>query len=245
MIIFPAVDIQAGKAVRLKQGKKEEPTVYADDPLELALRWQDAGAKWLHIIDLDGAFSGENANLEAIERIIAGTNILTQVGGGIRTCESAERYLQLGVGRLIIGTAALEHPNILREMCAVFPGRIGVSLDAVNGRLKSRGWLKDASSDIMDILPTLEDAGVAFIIYTDINRDGMQAGINIAMLAKLLSATDIPVIAAGGVASLADIQALSGIQNRGNLEGAISGRALCEGTLDLSEANAWLEAQMA
>ncbi len=243
MIIFPAVDIQSGKAVRLKRGKKEEVTVYADDPLDLALRWQDAGATWLHIVDLDGAFEGSSASLEIIGNIAERTGLPIQAGGGIRSLAAADRYLDAGATRLIIGTVALEQPDVFRQMCRRHPGKIGVSLDADAGKLKSRGWVKDAALTVPQILPMLEDAGAAFIVYTDIERDGTQAGANLAALRDLLRMTQIPVISAGGIATLEDIKNISALKDAGNLEGVISGRALCEGSLDLAEATSWLAAQ--
>lgn len=241
MIIFPAVDIQGGKAVRLRRGKKEEATVYAEDPLELAFRWQDAGAEWLHVIDLDGAFAGNSKSLEAIRRIVDRTGLPIQTGGGIRNLEAAKRYLDAGATRLIIGTTALEQPKEFARMCEAFPGKIGVSLDGAAGKLKTRGWLNDAALTIPQVLPTLEKAGAAFIIYTDIERDGTRAGANLDALAEILRQTMLPVIAAGGIAAMDDIKAIFGLDHLGNLEGAISGRALCEGSLDLAEAISWLE----
>lgn len=236
MIIFPAVDIQGGKAVRLRQGKKDEATIYAENPVELALRWRDAGAEWLHVVDLDGAFEGRSENLALIAEIVKQTRLPVQVGGGIRTAATAARYFNAGVTRLIIGTMALENPDTFRELCQTWQGRIGVSLDGERGRLKSRGWLKDAQLTIPQILPQLEEAGAAFIIYTDIERDGTQAGANLAALQQLLHKTRLPVISAGGIATLQDIINISSLSHFGNLEGVISGRAICEGNLDLAEA---------
>lgn len=241
MIIFPAVDIQGGKAVRLKRGKKDESTIYADDPSELALRWLDAGANWLHIIDLDGAFSGKSDNRNVIEKIAAIPGISTQAGGGIRDLRTASAYLAAGVDRLIIGTLALEQPTLFEEMCQEFPQRIGVSLDASNGVLKCRGWLQASNLTISEAVQKLEQAGAAFIIYTDIERDGMQTGVNLSALSKLLKATSLPVIAAGGVGTFEDIVAIYRLRKLGRLEGAISGRAVCEGTLDLRAALEWIK----
>lgn len=243
MRIFPAVDVQAGRAVRLKRGNKLESTTYADDPVELAIRWQAEGASWLHIIDLDGAFEGSAANRRIIARLTALRGISTQIGGGIRDLDSAAEYLEAGATRLIVGTIALENPVLFRQMCRAFPGKIGVSLDGAEGKLKSRGWLKDSGRNVTDVVPTLEDAGAAFIIYTDIERDGMQSGINLKALTDLLAITTLPVIAAGGVASLDDIANVYNLRGKGNLEGAISGRALCEGSLSLKEALNWIRKQ--
>lgn len=240
MIIFPAVDIRDGKAVRLRQGRKEDATIFGDNPLEAALAWQEAGAEFLHLIDLDAAF-GEKSNFEIIKKIVAALDIPVQVGGGIRDRETAARYLDAGINRLITGTMALESREDFSALCRDFPGRIGVSLDAVNGRLKSRGWLKDVDVSIQDIVPELEEGGAAFLIYTDIERDGMQAGLNLKAVKRLLELTNVPVIIAGGVSCLSDIIALYALNDSGKLEGVISGRALYEKTLDLAEAIKWLK----
>lgn len=243
MIIFPAVDIQNGKAVRLKKGARAESTIFADNPLELAREWARLGAEWLHIVDLDGAFDGESRNMKTITAITATTGLPCQVGGGIRSLEKAEQYMAAGAARLIIGTMALENPVLFTRLCERFPGKIGVSLDARAGRLQSRGWERDANLDLYDAIPVLERAGAAFIIFTDIERDGMKSGINLKSLAGILGKTRLPVIAAGGVSSMADIRAIHSLAGKGNLEGAISGRALCDGSLDLAEAVAWLKNQ--
>lgn len=240
MRIYPAIDIQHGHAVRLRQGRKEDFTVFADSPLDAARHWRDLGASWLHVVDLDGAFSGSLANAPVIGRIVTELGLPVQAGGGIRTEQSARQYLDAGVTRLIIGTMALEDPDAFRNICAAFPGRIGVSLDADHGTLKTRGWLKDSGAKVNDILPELEKSGAAFIIYTDISRDGMHLGINIPALENILESTSLPVIAAGGVSTLEDIAQVYELRSRGNLDGVISGRALYEKTLDLPEALAWL-----
>lgn len=236
MIIFPAVDIQGGRAVRLKKGRKEDVTIFADNPIEAARHWQQKGAQWLHIVDLDGAFEGKCANAALIGAITSEVGIPIQVGGGIRTIEDAKRYLDAGVTRLIIGTVALEKPQILKKMCNLFPDKIGVSLDGDDGILKTQGWVKDSGKKIEDVIPELENAGVSFIIYTDIERDGMHSGVNIDALKRLLNITKLPVIAAGGVSTLADIKNIYNLRNAGNLEGVISGRALYDGSLQLEEA---------
>lgn len=240
MIIFPAVDLRHGKAVRLKQGRKEDVTVFGDDPVELALEWQRQGAQWLHVVDLDAAF-GEEPNIGTIRKIVSALDIPVQLGGGVRTPEIAEDYMKAGASRLIIGTLALEDPGTFGQICARFPGHIGVSLDAVDGMLKSRGWLADTRSHFRDVIPQLESCGAAFIIYTDIERDGMQSGPNLETLRQLLTLTRLPVIVAGGVATLEHIKAIHALSSLGKLEGVISGRALYEKTLDLSQANQWLE----
>lgn len=245
MIIFPAVDIQDGKAVRLRQGRADDSTVFSPDPVAAARHWQDQGARWLHVVDLDGAFDGLPKSRDIVRRICEALTIPVQLGGGIRDEKTAQAYLDAGVQRLIIGTMALEQPEAFAALCARFPGRIGVSLDAEGGRLKTKGWVADAGMTVDDVLPRLLGDGAAFIIYTDIERDGMQSGVNLPALTHLATASSVPVIAAGGVATLADVQALYPLSRTANLQGAISGRALYEGTLNLGEANRWIAAQQA
>ena len=243
MIIYPAVDIQKGKAVRLRQGQADQVTVFNDDPVGAALHWQKLGAQWLHVVDLDGAFQGKARSFEIVRQICQSLAIPVQLGGGIRDAEIAQGYLNAGVKRLIIGTMALEEPGAFRELCKRFPQKIGVSLDADHGVLKTRGWVHETKESIEEVLPKLVDAGASFLIYTDISRDGMQSGANIEMLAHLAEISSIPVLAAGGIATLDDIKALYLISKKGSLSGVISGRALYEGSLNLTEANAWLAAQ--
>lgn len=244
MIIFPAVDIKGGKAVRLKQGRADQSTVFADDPVQAARAWQDAGALWLHVVDLDGAFDGLPQSRPIVQAVCAALTIPVQLGGGVRDMATAASYLDAGVARLIIGTLALENPATFAAMCRAFPGQIGVSLDADNGRLKTRGWVADSALTVDEALPRLVDAGAAFVIYTDIARDGMQCGVNVPMLAHVAALSPVPVIAAGGVASLKDIQALYPLSQTTQLVGAISGRALYDGTLHLGEAMAWIAARV-
>ena len=243
MILFPAVDIQDGKAVRLKQGRAHESTVFAEDPTDAAKAWEARGAQWLHVVDLDGAFDGAAKSREIVRRICAELTIPVQLGGGIRDMETAKAYLDAGVTRLIIGTLALEQPELFAEMCRAFPGRIGVSLDADGGKLKTRGWVADTGLTVDGALPRLLADGAAFIIYTDIERDGMQCGVNVAALEHISRLSTVPVIAAGGVATLTDVQKLYPLTRTTSLAGAVSGRALYEGTLDLEQANAWIAAQ--
>jgi phosphoribosylformimino-5-aminoimidazole carboxamide ribotide isomerase len=242
MILFPAVDIKNGECVRLAQGKEDEVTVFASDPVAQARYWEDLGARYLHVVDLDGAFSGVPKNFELIKAICSQIDIPVQLGGGIRDVATARKYIEAGVRRLIIGTMALEDPQLFSDLCKALPGRIGVSLDAVDGRLKTKGWVEDAGLTIDDVLPRLEKDGIRFIVYTDIARDGMQTGVNLDALAALCAKTTIPVIAAGGVHTLDDIKNLYPLSQKG-LEGAISGRAIYVGTLDVKEANAWIDAQ--
>lgn len=243
MIIFPAVDIKGGQAVRLKQGKADQETVFSSDPVAMAKKWQEQGGKWLHVIDLDGAFSGEPVNRELIKNICSSVDMPVQLGGGIRDLETAKAYLDAGVSRLIIGTIALTEPELFGSICKAFPGKIGVSLDAEGGVLKTKGWVEDSGLTIYDVLPRMEEQGVAFIIYTDIDRDGMQTGVNLPALTKLAQTSSVPVIAAGGVATLDDIKALYPLTKEANLEGAISGKAIYTGTLDLKEASDWIANQ--
>jgi phosphoribosylformimino-5-aminoimidazole carboxamide ribotide isomerase len=239
VILFPAVDIKDGQCVRLRQGLAEAVTVFSPDPEAMARHWESLGASWLHLVDLDGAFSGKPRNFDLIARICAGLSIPVQLGGGIRDADTAATYLEAGVRRLIIGTLALADPDAFAAICQAFPGRIGVSLDAVDGRLKVKGWGEDAGLTVEDVLPRLAEQGAAFVVYTDISRDGMQSGVNHAALARLLELTDLPVVAAGGVATLDDVKALFPHARRG-LEGVISGRAIYAGTLDFAAALAWI-----
>lgn len=242
MIVFPAVDIKDGKCVRLQQGLEDQVTIFGQDPVAMACHWADQGAQWLHVIDLDGAFAGRPANFELIREICAQVEIPVQLGGGIRDLETARAYFAAGIRRIIIGTLALEDPRSFGRLSQEFPGQVGVSLDAVDGQLKSRGWVKDVRKRVEDVLPELTDLGAAFIIYTDISRDGMQSGVNVRAIDQLLQLTELPVIAAGGVHSLADIQTLYPLSLKG-LSGVITGKAIYTGTLDLKVALEWLARQ--
>ncbi len=243
MIIFPAVDIKDGRAVRLKQGKADQETVFSHDPVGMARHWQEQGSAWLHVIDLDGAFSGLPVNRDLIHRICSSLSIPVQLGGGIRDIKTAKAYLDGGVERLIIGTIALENPAVFSDLCQAFPGQIGVSLDAEGGTLKTKGWVEDSGMTVYDVLPRLVTQGAAFIIYTDIDRDGMQSGVNISALTALAEQSPIPVIAAGGVANLEDVRRLYPLTQRANLQGAITGKAIYEGTLDIAQAMQWIAEQ--
>ncbi|MFV0421846.1 1-(5-phosphoribosyl)-5-[(5-phosphoribosylamino)methylideneamino]imidazole-4-carboxamide isomerase [Oleidesulfovibrio sp.] len=245
MIIFPAVDIKGGRAVRLKQGRADQETVFSGDPVAMAKHWQDQGGKWLHVIDLDGAFSGDPVNKELIRTICSGVSIPVQLGGGIRDIATAKAYLDAGVERLIIGTIALTEPELFGAMCKEFPGRIGVSLDAEGGKLKTKGWVEDSGLTVYDVLPRMTEQGAAFIIYTDIDRDGMQSGVNVEALAELARRSELPVIAAGGVATMDDVYNLYPLTREANLQGAITGKAIYEGSLNLAEAMSWIAAQQA
>ncbi|QLA15604.1 1-(5-phosphoribosyl)-5-[(5-phosphoribosylamino)methylideneamino]imidazole-4-carboxamide isomerase [Desulfolutivibrio sulfoxidireducens] len=242
MILFPAIDIKDGRCVRLRQGREADVTVFSTDPEAMALHWAGLGAKWLHVVDLDGAFSGIPKNARLIGRICSRLDIPVQLGGGIRDRVVAEAYLEAGVRRLIIGTKALVDPDGFGAIVRAFPGCIGVSLDAVDGRLKIRGWVDDAGLGVEDVLPRLAEQGVSFLVYTDISRDGMQTGVNLPAMERLLALTDLPVIAAGGVATLDDVAALYPLHAKG-LAGVVTGRAIYAGTLDFTAALDWIERQ--
>ncbi len=235
MIIFPAVDLQNGKAVRLRQGKANESTYYGE-ALEFALKWQNMGAEYLHLIDLDGAFDGYSANAKAVEDICKNLTIPVQLGGGIRSREHAEYWFEKGVTRLIIGTMALEEPEKFKELCQEFKGKIGLSLDAYKNALKTRGWVGDSALTLEEVLPRVEKDGAAFLIYTDIERDGMQTGFNYDALEKLATLTTLPFIAAGGLANMDDVIKIHELTKKSTCIGAITGRAIYEGSLDLAEA---------
>ena len=241
MILFPAIDMKNGKCVRLRQGRADEVTVFADDPVSMARHWADLGCSWLHVVDLDGAFEGKPVNAGLVKRICREVSIPIQLGGGIRSSETAEVYLDSGVTRLIIGTMALETPDRFASLCRAFPGRIGVSLDAQDGVLKTRGWVGDSGRKVDEVLPQITEAGTAFVVYTDISRDGMHSGVNIPALENLTDATDLPVLAAGGVSTLEDLRALRPLAKKG-LSGVITGRAIYDGTLDVPRALALLSA---
>ena len=242
MILFPAVDIKDGQCVRLRQGVADAVTVFSPDPEAMARHWAGLGARWLHLVDLDGAFSGKPRNFELIARICSGLSIPVQLGGGIRDAATASAYLEAGVRRLIIGTLALADPEAFAAICAAHPGRVGVSLDAADGRLMVKGWVEDAGLTVDDVLPRLAAAGAAFVVYTDISRDGMQTGVNRKALEHLLERADLPVIVAGGVATLDDVKALYPYAAKG-LEGVITGRAIYAGTLDFGNAMAFIAKQ--
>ena len=244
MLVLPAVDIKDGACVRLRQGKAEETTVFAADPVAAARAWEAQGAQYLHVIDLDGAFDGAPVNKDLIRDICSHLNIPVELGGGIRSMETARAYLEAGVTRLLIGTIAIENPELMARLCEAFPGKIGVSLDAEKGILKTKGWTEDSGIRAVDAIKKLIDMGTAFIVYTDIERDGMQQGVNLAEMETICKVSSVPVLAAGGVTTLEDIKKLYPLTRYG-LEGAISGRALYEKTLDLQEANAWIAAQKA
>jgi len=243
VIIFPAVDLKGGKAVRLKQGKANEESIFSAEPLAMAKQWQNFGAQYLHVIDLDGAFDGQSPNSEIVKEICEKISIPVQLGGGVRSEEIADFWFGAGVNRLIIGTMALENPELFSKICRKYPNKVGVSLDAVGNQLKTRGWVKDSGKLMEDVLPKMQDLGAGFIIYTDIERDGMHSEINVENITKLLTKCSIPFIAAGGVSTMASIKSLYPLSLNSSFEGVITGRAIYEGTLDLVEALNWIKEQ--
>lgn len=235
MLLIPAIDLKEGKCVRLRQGRMEDNTVFSNDPVAVAGRWVKAGARRLHIVDLDGAFAGQPINAEVIEAISqAHPNIPIQVGGGIRSEETIQGYLDAGVRYVILGTKAVNVPHFVGDMSAEFPGHIIVGLDAKDGKVAIDGWSKLSRHDVIDLAQRFQDDGVEAIIYTDIGRDGMMSGVNVDATFKLASAISIPVIASGGITNLDDIRRLCAIADAG-ITGAITGRAIYEGTLDFAE----------
>jgi phosphoribosylformimino-5-aminoimidazole carboxamide ribotide isomerase len=234
MILYPAIDLKDGACVRLLKGEMDMATVFNDNPAAQARAFQDAGCEWLHLVDLNGAFAGEPINGSAVEAILAEVTVPTQLGGGIRDMATIEGWLTKGLTRVILGTVAVENPDLVREAARAFPGHVAVGLDARNGMVATRGWAKETGINVTDLAKTYEDEGVAAIIYTDINRDGAMQGPNVAATAALANSVSIPVIASGGVSSMADLTALKNCGAK--LDGAISGRALYDGAIDLADA---------
>ena len=235
MLVIPAIDLKEGKCVRLEQGLMDKDTVFNDNPAAQARAWQDQGAELLHIVDLDGAFAGEPKNRAAIEAIVKAITIPSQLGGGIRDIETIEAYLSLGLSRVIIGTAAQRNPELVREACLKFPGRIVVGIDAKNGMVAVQGWAEITDVTAVDLARKFEGFGVSAIIYTDISRDGMLQGPNLEATRALAEAVSIPIIASGGVSSLKDIQDLMAIEASG-ISGVITGKAVYTGAIRLQEA---------
>ena len=233
MILYPAIDLKDGQCVRLLRGDMAAATVFSTDPAAQAMAFQKAGCAWLHLVDLNGAFAGKPVNGAAVEAILASLRIPVQLGGGIRDLATIDYWLSRGLARVILGTVAVEQPDLVRQAAAAFPGQVAVGIDARNGKVATRGWAEDTGVDATDLARRFEDAGVASIIYTDINRDGAMGGPNVEATAALARAVAIPVIASGGVASLADLVAL---RDTGVIAGAISGRALYDGAIDLGAA---------
>ncbi|MGJ5621272.1 1-(5-phosphoribosyl)-5-[(5-phosphoribosylamino)methylideneamino]imidazole-4-carboxamide isomerase [Sulfitobacter sp. MF3-043] len=233
MILYPAIDLKDGNAVRLVHGDMDQSTVFNDNPAAQARAFVDAGCAWLHLVDLNGAFAGEPINAAPVEAILKSCKVPAQLGGGIRDMATIERWLDKGLARVILGTVAVENPDLVREAARCFPGQVAVGIDARNGRVATKGWATETDVMVTDLAKSFEDAGVAAIIYTDIMRDGAMGGPNISATADLARAVKIPVIASGGVSSLDDLIAL---RDTGVIEGAISGRALYDGAIDLTAA---------
>jgi len=241
MIIFPAIDLKGGQCVRLVKGDMAQATVFNTEPADQARQFAAAGAQWLHLVDLDGAFAGAPVNEAAVEGILAATALPVQLGGGIRDMDRIETWLKKGVARIILGTVALKNPDLVKQACKRFPGKIAVGIDAKGGKVAVEGWAETSELTALDLARRFEDAGVAAIIYTDIDRDGLLQGVNVSATAELAAALSIPVIASGGVSSLDDIHALldvlpSSRGKGGGIVGVISGRAIYDGRLDLREA---------
>lgn len=237
MLLIPAIDLKDGRCVRLKQGNPDEETIFSDDPAEVARRWCDEGAERLHLVDLNGAFSGKPQNASAVRTIIdaVGAEIPVQLGGGIRSLDTIERYLDAGISYVVVGTAAVKNPGFLHDACTAFPGQILVGLDARDGKVATDGWSKLTRHDVVDLARKFVGYGVEGIIYTDIGRDGMLSGVNIEATQRLAQAVSVPVFASGGVSGLQDIEQLLAIEEEG-VAGAILGRSLYEGTLDFAAA---------
>ncbi len=233
MILYPAIDLKDGQCVRLLRGDMDKATVFGDDPAAQARAFADAGCEWLHLVDLNGAFAGRPVNAAAVEAILAAVEVPAQLGGGIRDMDTIEMWLERGLARVILGTVAVENPALVHEAARAFPGKVAVGIDARGGRVATKGWAEDTDMMVTDLAHRFEDAGVAAIIYTDIDRDGAMQGPNFTATEALARAVTIPVIASGGVSSLDDLVRL---RDTGVIAGAISGRALYDGALDLGAA---------
>ena len=239
MLLIPAIDLKDGHCVRLKQGDMDQSTTFGEDPAAMARKWVDAGARRLHLVDLNGAFAGKPKNYAAIKAILkeVGDDIPVQLGGGIRDLDTIEKYIDGGLRYVIIGTAAVKNPGFLKDACSAFGGHIIVGLDAKDGKVATDGWSKLTGHEVVDLAKKFEDWGVESIVYTDIGRDGMLTGINIEATVKLAQALTIPVIASGGLGSMQDIENLCAVENEG-IEGVICGRAIYSGDLDFAAAQA-------
>ncbi len=233
MILYPAIDLKDGQCVRLLHGEMDKATVFGDNPAAQAAKFEAAGCEWLHLVDLNGAFAGAPVNAAAVGAILVRVRAPAQLGGGIRDMATIEAWLAKGLARVILGTVAVENPALVREAAAAFPGKVAVGIDARNGKVATKGWAEETDILVTDLAKSFEDAGVAAIIYTDILRDGAMKGPNIAATEALARAVSVPVIASGGVSSLADLVAL---RDTGVIAGAISGRALYDGAIELRQA---------
>jgi phosphoribosylformimino-5-aminoimidazole carboxamide ribotide isomerase len=238
MLLIPAIDLKDGKCVRLRQGKMDDETIFSDDPVAMAARWVEAGARRLHLVDLNGAFEGKPVNGDVVHAIAeAFPEVPIQIGGGIRDEETVQSYLDAGVQYVIIGTKAVNAPHFVNDLCLEFPGHIIVGLDAKEGKVAIDGWSKLSKHDVIDMAKHFEEDGVSSIIYTDIGRDGMMSGVNVEATVKLAEAVNIPIIASGGITNLDDVRALCAVAEEG-IAGAITGRAIYEGSLDFAEGQA-------
>jgi phosphoribosylformimino-5-aminoimidazole carboxamide ribotide isomerase len=235
MIIYPAIDLKDGNCVRLHKGVMESETIYNDDPASQALAWAQAGFSWIHIVDLNGALEGKPVNEEAVKNIIKTVDIPVQLGGGIRTLEQIENWLNAGVSRVILGTVAVKNPDLMRQACEYFPNQIVLGLDAYGEDIATEGWVEKSNQSMMDLVQEYADLGLAAIIYTDINRDGTGEGLNMENTVKLAKSVTIPVIASGGVGSLEDVQAVKEA-TKDNVSGMIIGKALYDGRISPEEA---------
>jgi phosphoribosylformimino-5-aminoimidazole carboxamide ribotide isomerase len=236
MLIIPAIDLKDGQCVRLRQGLMDDSTVFSDDPVAMAARWVEAGCRRLHLVDLNGAFAGEPVNGAVVTAIAAAyPDLPIQIGGGIRTLETIEHYINAGVSYVIIGTKAVKEPEFVAEACAAFPGKVIVGLDARDGLVATDGWAEVSEVRATDVARRFESDGVAAIVYTDIARDGMMQGVNVEATVAMAQASSIPVIASGGITDIQDIRALMNVAHTG-ICGAITGRAIYEGTLDVADA---------
>ncbi|EKE78414.1 1-(5-phosphoribosyl)-5-[(5-phosphoribosylamino)methylideneamino]imidazole-4-carboxamide isomerase [Oceanibaculum indicum] len=244
MILYPAIDLKGGQCVRLLHGEMDKATVFSDNPGAQAAKFQAAGCRWLHVVDLDGAFAGKAVNEAAVRSILGAVTVPVQLGGGIRDHAGIERWLEAGISRVILGTAALRDPQLVIAACKAHPGKIAVGIDARGGMVAVEGWAETSDVSALDLARRFEDAGVAAIIYTDIDRDGALTGVNVQATADLARAISIPVIASGGVASLDDLRGLMAVADSG-IEGVISGRALYDGRIDLAQAIAVLDGKEA
>ncbi len=244
LTLYPAIDLKDGACVRLRRGAMDDATIYSDDPGAQARAWQDAGCRWLHVVDLNGAFAGRAVNEAAVAAILAAATVPVQLGGGIRDMAAVERWLAAGVRRVILGSAAVRNPALVRDACRRFPGRIVVGIDARDGWVATDGWATSSTLSASDLATRFVDAGVAAIIYTDIARDGMLGGLNLEQTADLAAVTSVPVIASGGVGSLDDLRALQSLHHA-NIEGVIVGRALYDGRIDPAQALSLLNQDLA
>jgi phosphoribosylformimino-5-aminoimidazole carboxamide ribotide isomerase len=244
LLLIPAIDLKDGQCVRLRQGDLQDATIFSDHPGQMAARWIGQGARRIHVVDLNGSVAGRPKNEAAVRAIIeaAGPDVPVQIGGGIRDLETIERYLDDGASFVVIGTAAVKNPGLLKDACAAFPGQIIVSIDAKDGKVATDGWSKLSGHEVIDLAQKFENDGVSAILYTDIGRDGMLSGVNVEATVRLAQAVNIPILASGGIAGMADIRALCEVESEGVM-GAILGRALYEGQLDLGQAQAYADEQ--